>query len=56
MAFDESKVPVEHADLFFHGGPPDEFGRPRGLSDEQWDAQKARMLAEGTYPFQQAGN
>lgn len=51
MTFDPEKVDPVYADLFYHGGPPDADGRPRGLSDEQWDAQRERMRAEGTWPF-----
>lgn len=50
MPFDASKVPMRHADLFYHGKPDDD-GNPVGLTDEQWDAQKADMRAEGTWPL-----
>lgn len=50
MAFDPELVPLEHADLFYHGKPgPD--GSPQGLTDEQWDAQKAEMQENGSWPF-----
>lgn len=52
MPFDPEKVDPQHADLFYHGGPPDEDGTPRPLSDEQWDAQKARMTENGDWPFE----
>ena len=47
---DPSLVPPEHADLFYHG-KPDEDGNPVGLTDEEYDAEKAEMQAEGTWPF-----
>lgn len=50
MAFDPEKVPALHGDLFYHG-KPDEDGNPVGLTDEQWDAQRERMIAAGTYPL-----
>lgn len=54
MSFDPERVPLEHADMFYHGKPgPD--GRPVGLTDEQWDAQAASMRADGTYPLAQGG-
>lgn len=48
--FDPDLVPTAHADLFYHG-KPDEDGNPVGLTDEQYDAQKARMQNEGEWPF-----
>jgi hypothetical protein len=54
MAFDPEKVPVEHADLFYHGKPgPD--GKPVGLTDEEYDAQRDRMIADPDqdWPFGQ---
>jgi hypothetical protein len=48
--FDPDLVPLEHADLFYHG-MPDEDGNPVGLSDEEYDAEKARKIADGTWPF-----
>lgn len=53
MAFDPDKVPAQHADLFYHG-KPDENGHPVGLTDEQWDDQKQRMVASGTYPLEES--
>lgn len=50
MAHDPEKVPLEHADLFYHG-MPGPSGVPVGLSDAEYDAQKARMIEEGTWPF-----
>ena len=47
---DPSLVPPEHADLFYHG-KPDEDGNPVGLTDEEYDAEKAEMQAEGTWPL-----
>lgn len=49
MPFDPEKVPLRYADLFYHG-KPDEDGNPVGLDDDQYDAQKERMLAEGEWP------
>lgn len=43
--FDPELVPLEHADLFHHGDDG------RGLEDEEYDAQKARMIESGTWPF-----
>lgn len=51
MAFDGTKVDLERADLFYHGGPPDENGEPRPLSDEEWDAQKAEARAQDAWPY-----
>lgn len=49
MSFDPDKVPLRYADLFYHGKPgPD--GEPVGLDDDQYDAQKARMVADGDWP------
>lgn len=45
MAYDESKVDWHHADLYHHGDDG------RGLEDAEWDAQKADMIAAGTWPF-----
>ena len=48
--FDPELVPTEHADLFYSGKPaPD--GSPVGLSDEQYDAMKARYRERGEWPF-----
>lgn len=50
MAFDPEKVDPRFADLFYHGKPgPD--GKPEGLTDKQWDAQKAEKQANGSWPF-----
>ena len=45
MSFDATKVPEEYADLFHHGD------NGRGLTDEEWDAQKARMREAGNFPL-----
>lgn len=50
MAFDPEKVPAEHADLFYSGRPADD-GSPVGLTDEQYDAMKARYRERGEWPF-----
>lgn len=50
MPFDASLVPPQHADLFYHG-KPDEDGNPVGLTDEQYDEQKTRMVAADEWPF-----
>lgn len=52
--FDPTKVNEHHVDLFYHG-KPDEDGNPVGLTDEQWDAQRDSMIAEGTYPLPVVG-
>ena len=47
--FESEKVPVDFADLFYHqtlDGTP-----PTGLSNEEYDRQKADMQAAGTWPF-----
>ena len=49
MAHDPEKVPVEHADLFYHG-KPDADGNPVGLTDDEYNGEKARRIAEGTWP------
>lgn len=45
MPFDPDKVDPAHADIFHHGDDG------RGLSDEEWDAQKSFLRELGTYPF-----
>lgn len=50
MAHDPSKVPAQHADLFYHG-KPNEDGTPNGLTDDQYDRLKARLQAAGTWPL-----
>lgn len=50
MAHDAAKVPAEFADLFYDG-KPDSDGNPVGLTDEQYDALKARKQAAGEWPF-----
>lgn len=45
MPYDPDKVDAAHADIFHHGDSG------RGLEDDQWDRQKAEMIANGTYPF-----
>lgn len=52
MAHDPEKVPLEHADLFYHG-KPNEDGTPQGLTDEQYDRLKADRQARGEWPFDQ---
>ena len=50
MSFDPDKVPVDHADLFYHG-KADEAGNPVGLTDEEYDRLKERRQADGEWPF-----
>lgn len=51
---DPDLVPEDAADLFYHGKPAED-GTPRGLEDEQYDEQKAAMIAAGTWPFPAPG-
>jgi hypothetical protein len=52
MPFDPEKVPVEHADLFYHGRPGADGG-PVGLTDSQYDGLKAELRERGEWPFDQ---
>ena len=50
MPFDATKVPPAYADLFYHG-IPSPTGVPLGLTDAEYDAQKARMIEAGEWPL-----
>ncbi|HEY9438275.1 MAG TPA: hypothetical protein VIS29_06430 [Streptomyces sp.] len=50
MPHDPEKVPLDHADLFYHG-IPGPTGVPVGLTDAEYDREKARRSAEGTWPL-----
>lgn len=50
MPHDPEKVPLEYADLFYHGKPGPN-GEAVGNSDEEYDALKARLTASGDWPF-----
>ena len=50
MPFDPDKIDPEFADLFYHGRPTAD-GTPVGLSDSEWDAQRALLTLFGDYPF-----
>ena len=45
MPYDPELEDQTHADLYHHA----DDGRP--LTDEEWDAQREHMQANGTWPF-----
>lgn len=48
--FDPTKVDPDHADLFYHGYEGTD-GEPVGLSDEEWDQQRATLEKYDAYPW-----